>query len=89
MENYIQGESIAPLLSVLDVLTGDLAAYKTVSAVALEESIIIKLGCPTFFSIVFNQVNFPNFDDFPILIDSPNFVDLPNFVDFSIFECQI
>ena len=38
-----QGESIASLLSVLDVLTGDLAVYKTVSAVALEESIIIKL----------------------------------------------
>ena len=38
-----QGESIASLLSVLDVLTGDLAPYKTVSAVALEESIIIKL----------------------------------------------
>ena len=43
-----QGESIASLLSVLDVLTGDLAPYKTVSAVALEESIIIKPGmCKT------------------------------------------
>ena len=31
------------MLSVLDVLTGDLAPYKTVSARALEESIVIKL----------------------------------------------
>lgn len=37
------GESIASLLSVLDVLTGNLAPYKTVSARASENSIVIKL----------------------------------------------
>lgn len=37
------GESIASLLSVLDVLTGNVAPYKTVSARAAENSIVIKL----------------------------------------------
>ena len=37
------GESIASLLSVLDVLTGNAAPYKTVSARAAETSIVIKL----------------------------------------------
>ena len=37
------GESIASLLSVLDVLTGHISPYKTVSARAKEDSIVIKL----------------------------------------------
>ncbi|CAG2166134.1 unnamed protein product [Oppiella nova] len=37
------GESIASMLSVMDVLTGHLAPFKTVSAKAIEESVIIRL----------------------------------------------
>ncbi|XP_054162563.1 neuropathy target esterase sws-like [Oppia nitens] len=42
------GESIASMLSVMDVLTGHLAPFKTVSAKAIEESVIIRLQVTLF-----------------------------------------
>lgn len=42
------GESIASMLSVMDVLTGHLAPFKTVSAKSIEESVIIRLQVEIF-----------------------------------------
>lgn len=42
------GESIASMLSVMDVLTGHLAPFKTVSAKAIESSIILRLQVELF-----------------------------------------
>jgi lysophospholipid hydrolase len=42
------GESIASMLSVMDVLTGHLAPFKTVSAKAIEDSIILRLQVELF-----------------------------------------
>jgi lysophospholipid hydrolase len=42
------GESIASMLSVMDVLTGHLAPFKTVSAKAIEDSVIIRLQVELF-----------------------------------------
>ena len=57
------GESIASLLSVLDVLTGNAAPYKTVSARAAETSIVIKLPAS---AISQEFENFPGWWNFSV-----------------------
>lgn len=42
------GDMIASLLSVLDVLAGNLATYKTVSAKAIEDSVLLRLQVKVF-----------------------------------------
>lgn len=43
LKNVHVGESIASMLSVMDVLTGNVSKFKTISAFAIEDSVILRL----------------------------------------------